>query len=123
MLAKRVEEYEILEEKEIPQQLPKPKKRRRPALNTHLRSRCFFLLLLLSIMAMLVTVRSGMSASRGYELVKLQQQADSLEKENDRLKIDIAQLKSPQRIQRIATEKLGMVVPQAVYFSTDKKHE
>ena len=74
-------------------------------------------------MAMLVTVRSGMSASRGYELVKLQQQADSLEKENDRLKIDIAQLKSPQRIQRIATEKLGMVVPQAVYFSTDKKHE
>ena len=72
-------------------------------------------------MAMLVTIRSGLSASRGYELVKLQQQTETLEHENDRLRIDIAQLKAPQRIRRIAIEQLGMVVPQAVYFSADKQ--
>lgn len=122
MLAKRVEEYEILEEREAPSGAPKHQKRRRPALNTHLRSRCFILLVLLTIMAMLVTVRSGLSASRGYELVKLQQQTETLESENERLRIDIAQLKAPQRIRKIAIEQLGMIVPKAVYFSADK-HE
>ena len=121
MLAKRAEEYEILEKREAPVNAPKHQQRRRPALNTHLRSRCLILLVLLSVMAMLVTIRSGLSASRGYELVKLQQQTETLEHENDRLRIDIAQLKAPQRIRRIAIEQLGMVVPQAVYFSADKQ--
>ena len=94
---------------------------RSPTLNTHLRSRCFLLLALVSIMAMAVTIRSGITASRGYDLVKIQQQAETLEKENEHLKIEIAQMKSPERVRRIATEKLGMGTPKTVYFATGAK--
>ncbi len=120
MLAKRLEEYELYEEQDVPEKVPAPQKRRRPVLNTYLRSRCLLLLILLTAAAALITIRSGMSASRGYDLVAVQQQAAQLEQENERLKIDIAQLKAPQRIQKIAVQQLGMTVPQNVYFSTDK---
>ena len=121
MLARRLEEdYELYEEESI-RAIPQPKKRRRPKLNTHLRSRCLLLLVLMSVMALTVTVRSGMSASRGYELVQIQQQASHLEQENERLKIDIAQLKAPQRIQSIAIQQLGMIIPPNVYFSSEKR--
>ena len=39
------------------------------------------------------------------------------EQENERLKIDIAKLKSPRRIKDIATSSLGMEVPENVYFT------
>ena len=69
---------------------------------------------------MLVTVGSGVSASRGYALVAVQQKADALEQENERLKIDIAKLKSPERIKNIAKDQLGMEVPKHTYFSQEK---
>ena len=99
MLA-RQREYEYYEEELQPQRIekPAPPPKRRPTLNTHLRSRCFLLLALVSIMAMAVTIRSGITASRGYDLVKIQQQAETLEKENEHLKIEIAQMKSPERV-------------------------
>ena len=80
MLA-RQREYEYYEEELQPQRIekPAPPPKRRPTLNTHLRSRCFLLLALVSIMAMAVTIRSGITASRGYDLVKIQQQAETLE--------------------------------------------
>ena len=120
MLA-RQREYEYYEEELQPQRIekPAPPPKRRPTLNTHLRSRCFLLLALVSIMAMAVTIRSGITASRGYDLVQIQQQAQALEKENEHLKIEIAQMKSPERIRRIATDKLGMSTPKNVYFATD----
>ena len=106
MLA-RQREYEYYEEELQPQRIdelqpqriekPAPPPKRRPTLNTHLRSRCFLLLALVSIMAMAVTIRSGITASRGYDLVKIQQQAETLEKENEHLKIEIAQMKSASR--------------------------
>ena len=92
-------------------------------LNTHLRSRCLILLVVLSAMALFVTVRSGMSASRGYDLVQVKQEAARLEKANEHLKLDIAQMKSPQRIKQIAVQDLGMVVPENVYFAADKKNK
>ena len=69
---------------------------------------------------MAVTVRSGISASRGYELVAIQQQIQQVEQENERLRIEIARLKSPQRIEQIATDELGMEVPKKMYFSHDR---
>ena len=122
MLA-RQREYEYYEEELQPQRIekPAPPPKRRPTLNTHLRSRCFLLLALVCIRAMAVTIRSGITASRGYDLVKIQQQAETLEKENEHLKIEIAQMKSPERVRRIATEKLGMSTPKTVYFATGAK--
>ncbi len=106
-------------EKTLPTPAPTPK--RRPTLNTHLRSRCFLLLALVCVMAMAITARSGITASRGYDLVQLEQQAETLEKENEHLKIEIAQMKSPERVRRIAIEDLGMITPKTVYFATSTR--
>ncbi len=89
----------------------------RPKLNHMLRSRCSLAFIIISILAMLVVVRSGISASRGYALVETQNQAQQIEQENERLRIEIAKLKSPQRIKQIAAEELGMDVPNKMYFS------
>ena len=92
----------------------------RSKLNTRLRSRCRWALLIIAVLAMLVTFRSGLSASRGYALVATQNEATALEQENERLRIEIARLKSPQRISRIAEEELGMVVPKKMYFTHER---
>lgn len=90
---------------------------RRPKLDHLLRSRCRIAFAIISILAMLVVVRSGINASRGYALVATQNQAEALEQENERLRIEIAKLKSPSRIKQIASDELGMVVPRKMYFS------
>ena len=89
-------------------------------LDTRLRSHGQLLFLTMTVLALLVTVGSGISASRGYELVAVQQQAEQKEQENERLKIEIAKLKSPDRIKAIAQDQLGMEVPKQTYFSGDK---
>ena len=89
----------------------------RPKLDHLLRSRCRIAFLVIALLAMVVVVRSGISASRGYMLVATQSQAESLEHENERLRIEIAKLKSPSRIQQIAEDELGMSVPRRMYFS------
>lgn len=116
------DDYEyIYEEQPVRIEVPKLKREVRAHINTHLRSRCLLLLVVLSLMAGITTVRSGQSATRGYELVQLQQQAAQIEQENKNLQVEIARLKSPQRIKDIAAKDLGMTVPQEVYFSSDKK--
>ena len=89
----------------------------RPKLDHLLRSRCRVAFLVIAILAMLVVVRSGISASRGYMLVATQSQAEAVEQENERLRIEIAKLKSPSRIKQIAEDELGMAVPKKMYFS------
>ena len=86
-------------------------------MNHLLRSRCRVAFIIISILAMLVVVRSGINASRGYALVETQNQAAALEQENERLRIEIAKLKSPSRIQQIAESELDMVLPKRMYFS------
>jgi cell division protein FtsL len=69
-------------------------------------------------MAMLVTMQSASIVNAGYELVQIKAQMAALEKNNDQLKLDIAKLKSPQRIQAIATQDLGMIIPKSVYYAS-----
>ena len=85
--------------------------------DTATRSHCQILFLVAAVMALLVTVGSGVSASRGYALVATQNQAEQLEQENERLRIENAQLKSPQRIKDIAEGELGRTVPKKIYFA------
>ena len=89
-------------------------------LNTRLRSRAQVLFIAFAVLAMAVTVRSGISASRGYALVAVQTQAQSLEQENERLRVEIAKLKSPTRIQGIAESELHMKTPTKMYFAHEK---
>ena len=99
---------------------PHPVQRAQTLLNKPLRSRCRTAFILFTVLAMAVTIRSGISASRGYVLVDTQQKAQMLEQENERLRIEIARLKAPERIKSIAENDLGMQVPTAVYFTREK---
>ena len=126
MLARQEEYYEeeahVLTPDEEQTELRKAPKEPlfKTVLDTRLRTHGQLLFLTMTVLALLVTVGSGISASRGYELVAIQQQADQLEQENDRLKIEIAKLKSPERIKSIARDQLGMEVPRQTYFSSEK---
>jgi cell division protein FtsL len=126
MLARQEEYYEeeqrVLTPEEEEKELRKAPKEPlfKTVLDTRLRSHGQLLFLTMTVLALLVTVGSGISASRGYELVALQQQAEQKEQENERLKIEIAKLKSPDRIKAIAKDQLGMEVPRQTYFSSEK---
>ena len=126
MLARQEEYYEeeqrVLTPEEEEKELRKAPKEPlfKTVLDTRLRSHGQLLFLTMTVLALLVTVGSGISASRGYELVAIQQQAEQMEQENERLKIEIAKLKSPDRIKAIAKDQLGMEVPRQTYFSSEK---
>ena len=106
---------------------PRPEKATRPktlyksVLNASARMHLTILFFVAALLAMLVTVGSGINANQAYALTEAQQKADQLERENERLRVDIARLKSPQRIQTIATDQLHLVVPSQVYFSNEGK--
>ena len=90
-----------------------------PRLNVALRARCLTFVMIVAAMAMFVTVQSEAIVSAGYDLVKTKSQVVKIEKENELLRLDIAKLKSPERIQYIATKELGMVIPQNVYCAAN----
>ncbi|WP_251425004.1 septum formation initiator family protein [Veillonella agrestimuris] len=54
----------------------------------------------------------------GYEVVKTQAAIVQLTKDNDTLSVEVASLKSPVRVQKIAAETLGMVLPDSFVYST-----
>jgi len=120
MPAHKVYTYEYAYEEEIrPAPQPEPPKEPliRREVNTNLRNCLRAIFFLIAFGAMVVTLLGGISANNGYTLLETQQNADQLEQENERLKIEIAQLKSPARIEAIAVEQLHMQVPQNMYFS------
>ena len=119
MLARREEEYDY--EPLVAEPAPQLEEAKEPLIrrevNTNLRNCLRALFFLIAFSAMVVTLLGGIGAKNGYTLLDTQQRADQLEQENERLKIEIAQLKSPSRIEAIAVEQLHMQVPQNMYFS------
>ncbi|XXF76462.1 cell division protein FtsL [Myxococcaceae bacterium GXIMD 01537] len=47
----------------------------------------------------------------GYRLSRAESEGRALTRENDRLKLELATLKAPARLERLAREKLGMAMP------------
>ncbi len=47
----------------------------------------------------------------GYRLSKAETEERTLTRENDRLKLELATLKNPARLEKLAREKLGMSMP------------
>ena len=118
MPARKVYPYEYEEAEEPTPSIEMPKEPLiRREVNTNLRNCLRAIFFLIALGAMVVTLLGGISANNGYTLLETQQNADQLEQENERLKIEIAQLKSPARIESIAVEQLHMQVPQKMYFS------
>ena len=67
---------------------------------------------------MIVMAMNAYTTKLGYEVVKTQQTVVQLAKDNDTLDVEVASLKSPVRIQKIAEEQLGMVLPDSFVYST-----
>lgn len=112
MLVNRKQQSDIYQQQENT-----PVVRDLPKLNIALRIKCLITVLLVVGVAVVVTVRSEAIIRAGYELVQMKSQALSLQRENELLQLEIAKLRSPQRIQKIATVELGMVAPQHVYYA------
>ena len=110
MLANRKQQKDVNQQQETPI-IIKPL----PKLDTALRTKCLITVILVTVVAIFVTARSEAIIRAGYDLVQMKSQTFSLQRENELLRLDIAKLKSPQRIQYIATAELGMVMPQNVY--------
>jgi len=47
----------------------------------------------------------------GYRMSKAETESRELTRENDRLKLELATLKAPARLERLAREQLGMAMP------------
>ena len=67
---------------------------------------------------MIMMAMKAYTTKLGYEVVKTQQTVVQLAKDNDTLDVEVASLKSPVRIQKIAEEQLGMVLPDSFVYST-----
>ncbi|AGC47474.1 hypothetical protein MYSTI_06201 [Myxococcus stipitatus DSM 14675] len=64
-----------------------------------------------------------MVVDMGYRLSRAEAESRSLTRENDRLKLELATLKAPGRLERVAREQLGMAMPAGsavVSLSADK---
>lgn len=59
----------------------------------------------------------------GYRLSKLEHEGRELTRERDRLKLELATLRSPAKLERIAREKLGMVPPPPSAVITVRSQE
>jgi cell division protein FtsL len=77
-------------------------------------------MLLAAVGIMHVTSRV-LVVSQGYELSRLDAQSTELTRENDRLKLELATLKGPQKVEAVARTKLGMVTPSAAQVFHVKK--
>ncbi len=112
MLVNKKQDWEIYQQSEV----PSVKKKYLVKPDIALRVKCLTTVTMIVLAAMFLTASSEVIIRSGYELVQMKLQVIKLEKENELLQLDIAKLKSPQRIQSIATAQLGMVMPQNIYF-------
>lgn len=82
-------------------------------------NRKILLIFIIIFIWVLYILRNGVALERSQNVTILENQLNSLKEENNFLHLDIAHLKSPDRIQEIATKKLGMVLPDKFFFAED----
>lgn len=75
----------------------------------------FFLVALVCALGVFYIFEVNNLATKGYEIDKLEKQLNDLKKENDRLQIEAAELKSMYNIEE-KTKELNMIVPKDVSY-------
>lgn len=80
--------------------------------------RILMLLVIAGIMVAAILGGRVVKAGAGYELVSMQREMVQLTRDNEELSLEVAELKSPTRIQQIAQDKLGMVLPDAFVYNS-----
>jgi len=87
-------------------------------INRSLRSKCLLFVITVAALAAIVTAQSAYIVKSGYALVETKRETMALERTNEMLRLDVARLKAHDRIAQIASQRLGMIVPQNAYFSS-----
>ncbi len=67
-----------------------------------------------------VSIMQGGLATVSSKVVSMQNQVKALTQANEYLRLDVAELKSPSRIQTIAEGQLGMVLPATFVYSSSR---
>jgi cell division protein FtsL len=74
-------------------------------------------------LVMLYTYQTTRIITLGYQAEKMQSGINDLQSENNQMELEIAKLQTPERVEQIATTKLGMQEPQdfmVVSYSPDQ---
>jgi cell division protein FtsL len=69
-------------------------------------------------MIWICSIQSQWLVQNEYELWKMKKQWFLATKANDQAKLEVAQLMAPQRIQKVAAGKMGMIIPSIIYQAT-----
>lgn len=80
------------------------------------RNKVISLCMAVAVLMTLQIVGREMIVRSSYELVSMKSKTNTLQKENEFMKIELAGLNSPDQIQKVATTQLGMVVPERVHY-------
>ena len=114
MLASKKQDW-VSSREYTPQLNEKRRPNRELGVNNELRKKCCAFVVLLMVIAGIATLQSERIISSGYHCVKLQAELRDVEQRNEQLRVEIAKLRSLDRIQTIATTDLGMTTPKAIY--------
>lgn len=113
MLARKYDNSAWERQAETEKQQPAPRKLPGQESYKVLRNRLFFMLGIVLVTYFIVVVRSESMVVYGNQLVQLQKQEAQLISKNNELKIEVEQLKGPERIIGLAEQRLGMSVARS----------
>ena len=115
MLAKKYDNYAWQEPVENEREQTEYKRAPRPHFDSRsvLRNRIIMILAVIFATYLVVVVRSEAMVAYGNRLVEMQQQEAQLINKNNELKIEVEQLKGPDRIIGLAEQRLGMNVARS----------
>ncbi|WP_192868107.1 cell division protein FtsL [Calderihabitans maritimus] len=96
----------------MPQPLPRRSNQLAVATSNYVRTAAIGLILVGFIIGLLLTYEYARLAATGYKITRVKQEIAALQSANEKLQLEIAKLKSLERIEIIATTKLGMEKPR-----------
>lgn len=74
-------------------------------------SKLLFYVIIIVVLGFIILTRNVYIVEANYRLQALERKLDTIQKENEKLKVKLAELKSYSRIEHIAKNKLNMVKP------------
>lgn len=115
MLAKKYDNYAWQEQPAEQYEAPQPvrRRRRKPDKMKLIRSGLFKILAVVMVAYFAMVLRSEAMVQCSNELVSLQKEEAQLINQNNELRIEVEQLKGPERIIGLAEQRLGMSVARS----------
>jgi cell division protein FtsL len=85
---------------------------------THTLIKTLWVIAIVGILLVVHVALSAITTNYGYSLMQVKQNVSQLHRENETMRLDIANMQAPERIYSIATKKMGMVMPAMVLYKS-----